>query len=112
MESHLAMTTDHELEQHHTIGRLCVSGDRACANGDFAMLRAITMQLAERLEEPLHCELVTLATMACDDLGLSAAWSLIKDRIYRDVPSSAQTLPGRREFCASLVERPRQSTTR
>jgi len=71
------------IEVTHAIGRLCVAGDRACANGDFAMLRAITEQLAARLEEPLHCELVALATMASDELHLAAAWSRLKECVYR-----------------------------
>jgi len=79
------MTSDHELAYRHTIGRLCVEGDRACANGDFAMLRAITEQLAEHVEEPLHCELVALAT-DCDDVHLAATWSRLKECVYREQP--------------------------
>lgn len=67
-----------------TIGELCFGGDWACAHGDFGGLRYIAQQLADCVEEPLHCELVDLA-LACntDPDRAAALWDCLKDQLFR-----------------------------
>lgn len=73
-------------EVSHAIGKLCVGGDWACANGDLGGLRYVAQQLADYVPEAIHCELVTLAA-ACetDPDGAVALWISLKNRLYRDV---------------------------
>jgi hypothetical protein len=68
-----------------TIGKLCVGGDWACANGDFGGLRHVAQQLADYVPEPTHCELATLAD-ACDADPDRAAelWQRLKRGLYRE----------------------------
>jgi len=65
------------------IGELCYAGDRACAQSDLDSLAAIAHQLASFADDPLHCELESLAE-ACkiDGSRATALWSRLKDRIY------------------------------
>ena len=78
----------------HTIGELCIDGDRACTQGDLATLRDIALRLAERLPEPMHCELVELRD-AC--LGSPARavtlWSELKARLFRPEPAASAAPP-------------------
>jgi hypothetical protein len=66
----------------HTIGELCIGGDWACAHGDAEALGDIAEQLAARLPEPIHCELVDLATTCRSDLGRATGiWTQLKARL-------------------------------
>jgi len=72
----------------HSIGELCVSGDWACAHGDFGALGNVARTLAERLQEPLHCALVALADTCVNDPDRAAAdWWDLKTRIWRSLPA-------------------------
>lgn len=68
------------------IGKLCVSGDRACANDDLAALRHVVRQLADYVPEPIHCELEALAA-ACTAAPhrVAALWDGLKNQLYREV---------------------------
>ena len=74
------------IETSEAIGKLCVGGDRACANGDVEELRDVAYQLADYLPEPMHCEIEALAS-ACEaqPRRAPALWDALKDRIYREV---------------------------
>jgi len=66
------------------IGRLCFGGDWACAHGDASALRDIVQQLAERMPEPLHCELIALAERCCDEPDRAAgSWPVLKELVFR-----------------------------
>lgn len=66
------------------IGKLCVGGDWACANGDLEGLRYVAQQLAVYLPEPMHCELVALAeACACDPNHAVELWGGLKIRVQR-----------------------------
>lgn len=68
--------------QTPTIGQLCFGGDWACTQGDSETLGYIALQLAETVNEPLHCELVALAELCAHDPDrATAAWFELKERI-------------------------------
>jgi hypothetical protein len=72
-------------EVSETVGKLCVGGDWACAHGDFAGLRQIVRQLADYAPEPIHCELVELASACSADPDRAALlWQRLKDLLYRE----------------------------
>jgi hypothetical protein len=69
----------------HEIGKLCVGGDWACAQGDLDGLRHVVQQLAAYVPEPLHCELERLASdCGADPDRATALWDALKDRLYRE----------------------------
>jgi hypothetical protein len=68
------------------IGKLCVGGDWACANGDLGALRSVAQQLADYVPEPMHCALEALVSACyCDPARAAALWDGLKDQIYREV---------------------------
>ncbi|HET7505941.1 MAG TPA: hypothetical protein VFK02_33205 [Kofleriaceae bacterium] len=71
------------------IGKLCVGGDWACANGDLEALGDVAVQLAGYAHEPLHCELVALSELChSDPERASATWMRLKPEVLRDVAPS------------------------
>lgn len=69
-----------------TIGKLCVGGDWACANGDLEALGDVAVQLADYAHEPLHCELVALSALChSDPERVSAAWIRLKLQVLGSV---------------------------
>jgi hypothetical protein len=73
-------------EASETIGKLCVGGDWACANGDLGGLRHVAQQLADYVPEPVHCELDTLIVACASDPDRAARlWDAIKNQLYREV---------------------------
>ena len=73
--------------QHPKIAQLCFGGDWACAHGDLSALADIVHQLAERVREPLHCELSAVA-QACrsDPDRATELWYAVKDRVLHASP--------------------------
>jgi hypothetical protein len=67
------------------IGRLCVTGDWACAHGDFSSLRCVAQQLAAYTPEPIHCELAALAS-ACrtEPERATELWDHVRNLVYRE----------------------------
>jgi hypothetical protein len=76
-------------EASEAIGRLCIGADWACAHGDLDSLREIAHQLASYVPEPIHCELVALAS-ACAGAPDRATtlWDRLKTQLYREVRPS------------------------
>lgn len=73
-------------EASDAIGKLCVGGDWACANGDFGALRYVVRQLADFVPEPMHCELDALVVACVTDPDWAVAkWGALKNRLYREV---------------------------
>jgi len=69
-----------------TIGKLCVGGDWACANGDLEALGNVAAQLADFAREPLHHELVALSALCRSDPELvSEAWIRLKLQVLLGV---------------------------
>ncbi len=67
------------------IGRLCVGGDWACANGDLGGLRWVAQQLASYVPEPLHCELAALSECCASDPDRAVElWNRLKNRVYAE----------------------------
>ena len=72
------------METHAAIGRLCVGGDWACANGDLGGLRYVAQQLASYMPESLNSELAALAESCASDPDAAVArWDCLKRRVYR-----------------------------
>lgn len=70
-----------------TIGKLCLGGDWACANGDLAALGDIADRLVTCSPEPLHCELAGLSALChADPERATAAWVQLKNRVLRSIP--------------------------
>ena len=68
----------------HEIGKLCVSGDWACAHGDFSTLRYIAQQLVFWLPDDIHVHLAELATACWSDVDrVGAMWEQVKRRIMQ-----------------------------
>lgn len=69
-----------------TIGKLCLGGDWACANGDLEALGDIASRLVTCTPEPLHGELVGLSSLCRSDPDrATAAWVRVKSRVLRDM---------------------------
>lgn len=83
-----ARSARHSRDPHaRTIGKLCLGGDWACANGDLEALGDIAQRLVTCVPEPLHCELIELSTMCRADPDLATtAWVQLKNRVLRSVP--------------------------
>lgn len=72
-----------------TIGKLCLGGDWACANGNLEALGDIAARLVGCTPEPLRSELATLPRLCRDDPDhATALWVRLKDRVLRSVPSA------------------------
>ena len=73
--------------RHPNLAQLCFGGDWACAHGDLAALADIVHQLAERVREPLHCELSAVAR-ACrsDPDRATELWYAVKERVLQAAP--------------------------
>jgi hypothetical protein len=66
-----------------SLGELAVEADLACACGDAAILEGVFRVLAERVAEPLHCELAALADFCRSDLrSVIAQWPALRERLY------------------------------
>jgi hypothetical protein len=77
---------NHPEPATRTIGKLCVGGDWACANGDLEALGDVAVQLADFTLEPLHHELVALSALCrSDPERVSAAWMRLKLQVLLDV---------------------------
>lgn len=77
-----ATSSTHETA--HAIGELCVGGDWACAHGDLSGLRDVAQRLAVYAPEPLHCELVELASACISDPDRAGVlWNRLKNELYR-----------------------------
>lgn len=73
------------LEATHTIGKLCASGDEACARGDYDALRALALQLEAYAPEPCHCALGELvAACISEPTRVTLLWDRVKDGLYRE----------------------------
>jgi hypothetical protein len=71
------------------IGKLCLGGDWACANGDLGALGDIAERLITCSPETLHCELARLSALCRDDPDhAAAAWVQLKNRVLGSVPPS------------------------
>jgi hypothetical protein len=78
------MTTEASHASAHAIGELCVSGDWACAHGDFGALHHIARKLAGYVGEPSHCQLMALADACLDNAERAGQlWAEVKDQLYR-----------------------------
>jgi hypothetical protein len=89
MGHHHHSSTNRPEAAHRMIGKLCVGGDWACANGDLEALGDVAVQLADFAHEPLHCELVALSGLChTDPERASAAWMRLKSQVLKDVAPS------------------------
>jgi hypothetical protein len=77
------MQTTADTSTNHIIGELRVGGDWACAHGDLDALCHVARRLAEHAREPLHSELIALAT-AChrDPDHAVVIWTRLKERLH------------------------------
>jgi hypothetical protein len=65
-----------------TIGKLCLGGDWACANGDLEALGDIAARLGGYTVEPLSSELTALATLCHDHPDhATAVWVRLRSRV-------------------------------
>jgi hypothetical protein len=73
-----------------TVGKLCVGGDWACANGDLGTLGDIASRLVTCVPEPLRCELSNLSEMCRKHPDeATSAWVQIKRRVLQTVTRSS-----------------------
>ena len=64
---------------------MCIAADRACANGDLAMLAAIASRLAVLVAPPLDAYLGDLARLCEGDPARAVeVWSRLKEHVYQD----------------------------
>ena len=69
-----------------TVGKLCLGGDWACANGDLGALGHIAERLANCTPERLHGELIGLSKLCRTDPDhATAAWVRLKSEVLRSV---------------------------
>jgi hypothetical protein len=72
------------------IGKLCLGGDWACANGDLGALGDIAERLITCSPKTLHRELVGLSDLCRHDPDrAAAAWVQLKNRVLGSVSSAA-----------------------
>lgn len=75
--------------QARTVGKLCLGGDWACANGDLGALGHIAERLVTCTPEPLHGELIGLSELCrCDPDHATQAWVRLKNQVLCSVPAS------------------------
>jgi hypothetical protein len=69
-----------------TVGKLCVGGDWACANGDLEALGDIASRLVICTPEPLHRELRRLSELCRTDPDrATGVWVRLKRRVLDSV---------------------------
>jgi hypothetical protein len=85
-----ARVARHSRDPHtRMIGKLCLGGDWACANGDLGALGDIAERLITCSPEALHRELTGLSDLCRRDPDrASAAWVQLKTRVLGSVPSA------------------------
>ena len=67
------------------VGKLCVGGDWACANGDFETLSHIAARLAEHAVDPLHRQLISFVDVCrYDPEHAVATWMQLKELLLHD----------------------------
>ena len=72
------------------IGKLCLGGDWACANGDLGALGDIAERLLTCSPQALHRELAGLSDLCRHDPDrAAAAWVQLKNRVLCSVPATA-----------------------
>jgi hypothetical protein len=72
------------VDTTRAIGKLCVGGDWACANGDFGGLRYVARQLADFVPAPMQRELVKIITACTAEPDRAVAlWSTLRSRLVR-----------------------------
>ena len=87
MENRARIARHSRDPQARMIGKLCLGGDWACANGDLEALGDIAARLVTCSPEPLHGELTGLSAMCRRDPDqATAAWVQLKNRVLRSVP--------------------------
>lgn len=70
------------------IGKLCLGGDWACANGDLGALGDIADRLITCSPETLRGELARLSALCrYDPDHATAAWVQLKNRVLGSVPA-------------------------
>ena len=81
----------HSRDPHtRMIGKLCLGGDWACANGNLGALGDIAERLITCSPKALHRELVGLSDLCRRDPDrASAAWVQLKNRVLGSVPPAA-----------------------
>lgn len=71
------------------IGKLCLGGDWACANGDLEALGDIAARLVPHTAEPLRSELVALSALCRDDPDhATAVWGRLRSRVLGSTASA------------------------
>ena len=89
MENRVRAARDSQDPCTRTIGKLCLGGDWACANGDLEALGDIAVRLVAYTAEPLRSELAALSGLCRSDPDhANVAWAHLKQRVLRDVPPS------------------------
>lgn len=85
-----ARNARHSRDPHRRmIGKLCLGGDWACANGNLGALGDIADRLITCSPAPLHCELARLSALCRYDPDRAiAAWVQLKNRVLGSVPAS------------------------
>jgi hypothetical protein len=85
-----ARNARHSRNPHtRMIGKLCLGGDWACANGDLGALGDIAERLITCSPETLHCELARLSALCRGDPDhAAAAWVQLKNCVLGSVPPS------------------------
>jgi hypothetical protein len=64
------------------LGKLCVGGDWACANGDVEALGDVVSRLADLSQGPLHGQLVALAALCRHDPERAPRrWDQLRPRV-------------------------------
>lgn len=72
------------------IGKLCLGGDWACANGDLGALGDIAERLRICSPAALHRELAGLSDLCRHDPDrATAAWVQLKNRVLGSVPPAS-----------------------
>ena len=81
----------HSQDPHtRMIGKLCLGGDWACANGDLGALGDIADRLVAYCPESLHRELAALSALCRHDPDhATAAWVQLKRRVLGSVAPPA-----------------------
>lgn len=86
MGNHVRFALHSQNPATRTVGKLCVGGDWACANGDLEALGDIASRLVGCTPEPLHCELVGLSELCRTDPDqATAVWVRLKGRVLQSV---------------------------
>lgn len=86
-----ARNARHSRDPHaRMIGKLCLGGDWACANGDIGALGGIAERLVSCSPETLHRELARLSELCrCDPDHAAAAWVQLKKHVLGSVAAAS-----------------------